>query len=236
MKLIFITWNVAALPSLVNFSGTKTDKAKEIADVLLPYLETTNCLVVIHLQELFDAKLTKQLKYQFRNFKTYYPSERANFFFGITSGLMTIANHPFDYTKFVKYNNSHGEDSFANKGFTMTKIRGFMFYNTHMQNENVMIGSKEIAKNALHQQIKQFGESFKNENCTTLAGGDFNIAKSEMNKLIDITYYYVPDCPTIFQNNPDFFCSNKSIKNHKITCDDFPELSDHKIVILEGEI
>jgi len=182
MKLLFITWNVAGLPHLVNFSGTGTNKAKPITNILRKYLETPDTLVVINLQELFDEKLINQLEYKLHNYNVYCPPEKAKSFFGISSGLMTITNHPFDFKEFKKYANSHGEDSFANKGFTVTKIKGYLIYNTHTQNENVMIGVKKYGKNALKSQIKQFGESFNNEKNPTIAGGDFNINESEFKK------------------------------------------------------
>jgi hypothetical protein len=235
MKLIFITWNIAGLPSLINFSGTPTQKADAIFDKLNNYL-IEDKLVVVNLQEIFDKKLVKQLSQAVKNNNYYYSynGKRANRFFGLNSGLMTISNYPIDEYNFKKYRNSHGEDSFANKGILSTKIMGYWFVNTHMQNDNVLIGMKNSAINAHFNQIKQFGNYFNNLRGSVLYGGDFNVNIDKLAKTVSIEHYWSPNGTTVKGYTPDLTFANFKIKNCIIKTEDYPELSDHKMVILEG--
>lgn len=237
MKIVFITWNIAGLPSLINFSGTQTQKADAIYAKLENYL-IEDKLVVVNLQEIFDKKLLKDLTniVKKHNYHYSYNGKKANRFFGLNSGLMTISNYPIDEFNFKKYKNSHGEDSFANKGILSTKIRGYWFVNTHMQNDNVMIGTKKLAINAHDQQITQFANYFSSLNGSVLYGGDFNVNIDKLVKTIPVQYHWSPSGNTIKGNTPDLTFANFNIKNCKVSTENYPQLSDHKMVILEGVV
>ena len=235
MKIAFITWNIAGLPHLINFSGTQRQKADAIYEEIDKYL-VEDKLVVVNLQELFDKKLRQQLTNLFRknNYHYSFHGKKAKSFFGLNSGLMTISNYPIDEYHFEKYRNSHGEDSFSNKGILYTKIRGFWFVNTHMQNDNVLIGLKKSAKAAHINQINQFGRFYDNLNGSVLYGGDFNVNIATLAKTIPIEHFWSPTQYTIHKYTPDLTFANFPIKNVKISTENHPQLSDHRMVILEG--
>ena len=109
MKFVFISWNVAGLPHLFNFSGTPTNKANRIYEKLKPYLDL-EAVVVVHIQEMFDKKLIENFIECIRDDKYYYVynPKKARRFFGINSGMITVSNKKIDDHIFYKYKNSHG--------------------------------------------------------------------------------------------------------------------------------
>jgi len=237
MKVVFITWNIAGLPNLINFSGTSKNKVDAIYEEIDKYLKKDD-LVVVNLQESFDTKLCKDLieRTKNRNYHYAFNGTKAKSFFGLNSGLMTISNYPIDEYHFEKYKDSHGEDSFSNKGILRTKIRGYWFVNTHMQNDNVMIGSKNTAIIAHNNQINQFAKLYENLNGSVLYGGDFNVNIDKLAKTIPIEHFWSPTQYTIHKYTPDLTFANFPIKNVKISTENHPQLSDHRMVILEGNL
>jgi hypothetical protein len=237
MKFVFISWNVAGLPHLFNFSGTPTNKANRIYEKLKPYLEI-DALVVIHLQEMFDKKLIANFIECVKADKYYYVynPKRTKRFFGINSGMMTISNKKIDEHTFYKYKNSHGEDSFSNKGILASKIKNTWFINTHMQNQNVMIGLYNYAILAQKKQFLEFGRFCKPlHSSKCFVSGDFNTSLHELSKNIKFKCGFEPPTATINDSTPDFFFSNFiPSKVQKIETVDHPELSDHKMIILYG--
>ena len=111
---------------------------------------------------------------------------------------------------------------------------GYWFVNTHMQNDNVVIGSKKSAINAHNQQITQFGNYFGSLNGSVLYGGDFNVNIDKLAKTIPIEHFWSPRETTIQGYTPDLTFANFNVKNVKIKTENYPELSDHKMVVLEG--
>lgn len=235
MKTIIITWNVAGLPYLINFSGTPVQKAYEILLILDTYLKNKNKVVVCNLQEMFDNGLIKDMIELLKNngYYYYYNPFKKNKYFGINSGLFTISNHPITESKFIKYKNSHGEDTFSNKGISSCLINKIWFINTHMQNGNVMIGSKSDGTNAHYKQISELNNVLNNEKGKYVCAGDFNMNLSELKKNIDIKHSWTPKIKTCINGTPDYIFTNFSIPNYLLSTKSYDDLSDHKMVIFE---
>lgn len=239
MKFILITWNIAGLPYFFNFSGTSVEKGERIFEKIDEYLCNTDKLVVIHLQELFDSKLSEKIikLCKSKSYCNIYPSQKANRFFGLNSGLMTISNMPVESHNFLAYTESYGEDSFANKGILSIKINDIWFVNTHLQNDNVMIGLKETAKNSLLHQINQFKDFYdviNDNNNKSLVAGDFNISIKELVKKMEIEHFWESNEPTIHHSKPDLIFANFLPKKSDIEIVYHDNLSDHKMVLLSG--
>lgn len=237
MKFIFITWNIAGLPSIFNFSGTTVNKAEMIYNKLEPFLLLKDC-VVINLQEMFDKGLLNNfidiLKSKKINYV--YNPRKKNRFFGINSGLITISNCKINEHKFQSYVNSHGEDSFSNKGILSCKINGLLFLNTHMQNENVIIGFREAAAVAHRKQVMELNNYYNNLKSNCLGSGDFNTTLQLLTKFIPFVNSWEPKESTINNTTPDFFFSNFSPKIINIETKKYSELSDHRMVVMFGKI
>jgi hypothetical protein len=237
MKFIFISWNVAGLPHLFNFSGTPTNKANRIYEKLKPYLDL-EAVVVIHLQEMFDKKLIANFIECVRDDKYYYVynPKRNKRFFGINSGMITVSNKKIDDHVFYKYKNSHGEDSFSNKGILASKIKNMWFINTHMQNQNVMIGMYNYAILAHKKQILEFGSFCRPlHSSKCFVSGDFNTSLHDFSRTVKFKEGYESKEPTINNTTPDFFFTNFTpSKIQKIEAIDYPELSDHKMIVMYG--
>jgi len=237
MKFVFISWNVAGLPHFFNFSGTTTNKATKLYNILKRYLEI-NAVVVINIQEMFDIdlieKFTKCVSND--NYNYCYNPKKVDKFFGINSGMITISNINIDDHKFYKYVHSHGEDSFSNKGILASKINNVWFINTHMQNEKVMIGFTHLASLAHKKQLNEFGKfckKFHSNKC--MVSGDFNTNIQLISKYIDFKLSLEPPEPTINNTTPDLFFANFIPKNiQNVEAINYPELSDHKMIIMYG--
>lgn len=234
MKTILITWNIAGLPYLINFSGTPVQKGEEIFSILNEYLKKPNVLVIVNLQEMFDSGLILDMINLLKknNYHYYYNPYKKNKYFGINSGLFTISNHPIKDSKFIKYKNGYGEDNFSNKGITGCLINNIWVINTHMQNGNVMIGNVNEGFKAHKKQIKEL-HNFLNNNNKYLCAGDFNIDLNDLKNEIDIKNSWSPKIKTCINGTPDYIISNFEIKSPNLTTKNFEKLSDHRMVIFE---
>jgi len=134
--LRIITWNIAALPKMINPFSNPFTRLQEILDKII----STNADVIC-LQEVFSYEIQSQIAayMQESGFQVHYSAREGDAHIP-KNGLMTITKHEILERKEMDYNQSIGVEKWVNKGVISSRIRtpdftDVWFHNTHMQSD-----------------------------------------------------------------------------------------------------
>ena len=174
--LRIVTWNIAALPTIINPFTNPFTRLQDILDKLI-----SSNADIICLQEVFSYKIQLQI--------TNYMTELGyDVHFSVNkdyimpkNGLMTISKIPILDRKEMDYNKSLGVEKWVNKGVISTKIRTSDFsdiwiHNTHTQSDT-RFWIKSSSRNIREMQfslLKDYVFSFDNTLDMQLLIGDLN--------------------------------------------------------------
>ena len=130
-----ITWNIAALPKLINPYTNPYTRLQEILDKIVSCNADVICL-----QEVFSYEIQKQINNYMSElgFHVFYSNSKG--YLLPKNGLMTITRFCIEDTKEMDYNESLGVEKWVNKGVISTKINTPDFtdiwvHNTHTQSD-----------------------------------------------------------------------------------------------------
>lgn len=180
MKLKILTWNIAALPRLINLFGNPSDRINGI----IKYLKEVDADIIC-LQEVFDNKILEKIVTQMKSYVISYPKKKGKGF--ISSGLIVLTKMPILSSQFEIFTDSIGENSYAEKGVLVSQIaRGdfsqkIFLLNTHL-NANPMFTLSTLSPNVIRKsQLLTLAKLLKNKSDFYIICGDLNQSEKSDN-------------------------------------------------------
>lgn len=176
------SWNIAALPKLINPHGNPFKRLQHILDKLI-----TLDAEIICLQEVFDYKIIQQIT-EFMEQKGYHIQfSTCKKHLLPKNGLMTFSLFPILEREETDFSTSFGVESFINKGILTTKIDIPMFgdfyvHNTHTQSDIDYCMKKYSRKYRMKQFSLIRDQLVKYEDCHA-----FQILVGDLNDDFDVT-------------------------------------------------
>jgi len=241
MKLKILSWNVAALPRLVNLFGNPADRIMGI----IKYMENSDADLIC-LQEVFDKKIldmiTKQMK---KKYTLSFPKKKGKGY--ISSGLVVLSKRHILSSRFEIFKDSIGEDSMAEKGVLVTKLSKEDFpneifvLNTHL-NADPMFTLSTLHPNVIRKsQLSVMSKLVKDKNALYIICADLNQSEKSNNfKTAIETLRKKFNVKVFVKDSQDYIiiCYNDktTLKTRKLVQPPYHKLSDHKPVLEEIDI
>ena len=237
--LRIITWNIAALPKLINPYSNPFRRLEEILNKLL----STNADVIC-LQEVFCYKVRFQIEkcMKQKDLFVHYSNEANKFI--PKNGLMIISKYPILETREMNYNKSLGMEKWVNKGVISVKLRSPDFtdiwvHNTHTQSDTKfwITSYSEYIRNIQFSLLKDYLFSFEESLDLQFLIGDLN---DEYNIIKQMFSYYHMNQKSIHtfpkkKKQLDYILvNNKELDTtyYQIDCTE-DKTSDHNILVCD---
>ena len=212
MKIV--TWNIAALPTLVNSYGNPHFRIKDI----IRYLKSLNADIIL-LQEVFLKKIVYKIKKSLEKKYDIFLDRSCPKGKFICSGLLILVlkkKMKIRNVCFYPYKKASGEDKYANKGFLVLDCDNLKIINTHL-NANAIFSTKNRCIRARNKQIGEVYHYYKNCDKTCVLGGDFNMKNLSFDRCVNENIDYI------------FYNGDQKLKKKVI----LTHASDHPILICD---
>jgi len=177
-KINIISWNIACLPSKINFISNPKKRINAIIQILKNISPDIICL-----QEAFDHKVVNKIienlpEYHFALTPTTYS-------FMCYDGLLIASKFPIENTHFQSYGRGTGEECLVEKCILSASIylpflkESILIHNTHLQSDGIFSFSRLDMKHRIKQTKIMTNQITKNPIALNILCGDFNIKLNE---------------------------------------------------------
>jgi len=213
-KLNILSWNIACLPSCINFVSNPEKRIDMIIKLIRDISPDVFCL-----QEVFDHKISKKIIHNFPDYH-FVINSRSNQFM-CYDGLLIASRHNIQKSHIISYGRGTGEEYFVKKCILSASIyipylkKYIIIHNTHLQADG-FFSLKYFDKKNRHKQIETMSNHINRiPNVLNILCGDLNVTQ-DMKIFNELEMKLKKSFEFIHRNDIKFITCDKDQLDHII--------------------